>query len=190
MDELDKEFDFVVSAVSYWEPAAAKIHAMRKSVPGGMGHGCELETAFQLATRPELVKMAELAGAKYGPVGWDLVAPSNPTRTYMRRPRPAAGHAAIFGDPDQSHRRSRQRLHRCGGRRAGGDIQEPAGLLSGAALSGRLFASVDRIRPPAEIHRCQMRGVQEVFEQFVAPALVLQQRLAADEAKRRHYATG
>ena len=88
------EFEFIVSAVSYWEPAAAKIHAMRKSVPGGMGHGCELETAFQLATRPELVKMAELAGAKYGPVGWDLVAPSNPTRTYMRRPRPAAGHAA------------------------------------------------------------------------------------------------
>ena len=99
VDELDKDFDFVVSAVSYWEPAAAKIHAMRKSVPGGMGHGCELETAFQLATRPQLVKMAELAGAKYGPVGWDLVAPSNPTRTYMRRPRPAAGHAAIFGDP-------------------------------------------------------------------------------------------
>jgi hypothetical protein len=30
-----------------------------------------LETAFQLATRRELVKMAELAGAKYGPVGWE-----------------------------------------------------------------------------------------------------------------------
>jgi creatinine amidohydrolase len=102
VDELDKELDFIVSAVSYWEPAAAKIHAMRKSVAGGMGHGCELETAFQLATRPELVKMAELAGAKYGPVGWDLVAPSNPTRTYMRRPRPAAGHAAIFGDPTKA----------------------------------------------------------------------------------------
>jgi creatinine amidohydrolase len=102
VDELDKEHDFIVSAVSYWEPAAAKIHAMRKSVPGGMGHGCELETAFQLATRPDLVKMAELAGAKYGPVGWDLVAPSNPTRTYMRRPRPAAGHAAIFGDPTKA----------------------------------------------------------------------------------------
>ena len=33
VDELDKELDFIVSAVSYWEPAAAKIHAMRKSVP-------------------------------------------------------------------------------------------------------------------------------------------------------------
>ena len=102
VDELDRSFDFVVSAVSYWEPAADRIHAMRKSVVGGMGHGCELETSFQLATRPQLVKMAELATAKYGPVGWDLVAPTNPTRTYMRRPRPEAGHAAIFGDPTKA----------------------------------------------------------------------------------------
>jgi creatinine amidohydrolase len=102
VDELDKDFEFVVSAVSYWEPGADRIHAMRKSVAGGMGHGCELETSFQLATRPHLVKMAELAGAKYGPVAWDLVAPTNPTRTYMRRPRPDAGHAAIFGDPTKA----------------------------------------------------------------------------------------
>jgi creatinine amidohydrolase len=99
VDELDKEHVIKVSAVSYWEPGAAKVHALRKSVAGGMGHGCEFETAFQLATRPHLVKMDRLAGAKYGPVGWDLVAPTNPTRTYMRRPRPQAGHAAIFGDP-------------------------------------------------------------------------------------------
>ncbi len=102
IDELDREFEFVVSAVSYWEPAAERIHALRKSVVGGMGHGCEFETSFQLATRPHLVKMAELAGAKYGPVGWDLVASTNPTRTYMRRPRPAVGHAAIFGDPTRA----------------------------------------------------------------------------------------
>lgn len=99
VDELDTARNFKVSAVSYWEPAAAKVHALRKSVPGGMGHGCEFETAFQLATRPDLVKMERLAGAHYGPVGWDLVAPTQPTRTYMRRPRPEAGHAAIFGDP-------------------------------------------------------------------------------------------
>jgi creatinine amidohydrolase len=99
VDELDTQHTFKVSAVSYWEPGAAKIHELRKSVAGGMGHGCEFETAFQLATRPHLVKMEKLAGAKYGPVGWDLVAPTNPTRTYMRRPRPEAGHAAIFGDP-------------------------------------------------------------------------------------------
>jgi len=67
-----------------------------------MGHGCELETSFQLATRPELVKMERLPGVKYGPVGWDLVAPTNPTRTYMRRPRPEVGHAAIFGDPTKA----------------------------------------------------------------------------------------
>lgn len=99
IDELDEEHDFTVSAVSYWDPAAAEIHAMRKSVPGGMGHGCELEASFQLATRPDLVKMERLEGAYYGPVGWDLVAPTNPTRTYARRPRPQVGHAAIFGDP-------------------------------------------------------------------------------------------
>jgi creatinine amidohydrolase len=99
VDELDEKHTFKVSAVSYWEPAAAKIHAQRKSVPGGMGHGCEFETSFQLATRPNLVKMDRLEGAHYGPVGWDLVAPTEPVRTYMRRPRPAAGHAAIFGDP-------------------------------------------------------------------------------------------
>ena len=99
IDQLDSENEFKVSAVSYWEPAAGKINAMRKSVEGGMGHGGELETSFQLATRPELVKMNRLEGAHYGPVGWDLVAPTNPTRTYMRRPRPGVGHAAIFGDP-------------------------------------------------------------------------------------------
>jgi creatinine amidohydrolase len=99
VDELDAAHQFKVSAVSYWEPGAAKVNAMRKSVVGGMGHGCEFETSFQLATRPHLVKMDRLAGAKYGPVGWDLVAPTNPTRTYMKRPRPQAGHAAIFGDP-------------------------------------------------------------------------------------------
>jgi creatinine amidohydrolase len=102
VDEFDASFGFKVSAVSYWEPAAKKIHAMRKSVVGGMGHGCEFETSFQLATRPHLVKMDQLVGSKYGPVGWDLVAPTNPTRTYMRRPRPQAGHAAIFGDPTRA----------------------------------------------------------------------------------------
>ena len=99
VDELDTAHAIKVSAVSYWEPGAAKVNAMRKSVIGGMGHGCEFETGFQLATRPHLVKMDRLKGAKYGPVGWDLVAPTNPTRTYMKRPRPQAGHAAIFGDP-------------------------------------------------------------------------------------------
>ena len=102
VDELDEKHDFKVSAVSYWEPGAARIHEMRKSVAGGMGHGCEYETSFQLATRPDLVKMERLAGAHYGPVGWDLVAPTNPTGTYAKRPRPQAGHAAIFGDPTKA----------------------------------------------------------------------------------------
>jgi creatinine amidohydrolase len=102
IDELDDDHDFKVSAVSYWEPAADKIHSMRKSVEGGMGHAGELETSFQMATRPHLVKMDKLEGAHYGPVAWDLVAPTDPTRTYVRRPRPGAGHAAIFGDPTEA----------------------------------------------------------------------------------------
>ena len=99
IDEYDSTYDFMVSAVSYWEPAADIIHGMRKSKEGGMGHAGELETSFQLATRPNLVKMELLEGAHYGPVAWDLVAPTHPTRTYGKRPRPEAGHAAIFGDP-------------------------------------------------------------------------------------------
>jgi creatinine amidohydrolase len=69
VDELDDAHEFLVSAVSYWEPAASTIHALRHSIPGGMGRGCEFETSFQLATRPHLVKMEKLAGASYGPVG-------------------------------------------------------------------------------------------------------------------------
>ncbi len=99
IDELDNNFNFKVSAVSYWEPASEKINKMRKSKIGGMGHAGELETSFQLATRPELVKMELLKNTKYGPVAWDLVAKTGPTRTYSRRPRPEVGHAAIFGDP-------------------------------------------------------------------------------------------
>ena len=99
IDEYDTLYEFMVSAVSYWEPAAAEIHKMRKSAEGGMGHAGELETSFQLATRPHLVKMELLEGAHYGPVAWDLVAPTHPTRTYSKRPRPQVGHAAIFGDP-------------------------------------------------------------------------------------------
>ena len=99
VDELDTRYSFKVSAVSYWEPASEKIHLLRKSKIGGMGHAGELETSFQLAIRPDLVKMELLKDVHYGPVAWDLVAPTNPTRTYVRRPRPEVGHAAIFGDP-------------------------------------------------------------------------------------------
>lgn len=99
IDELDEQYNFKVSAVSYWEPASEKIDKMRKSKVGGMGHAGELETSFQLAVRPELVKMNLLKDARYGPVAWDLVAKTGPTRTYSRRPRPEKGHAAIFGDP-------------------------------------------------------------------------------------------
>lgn len=99
IDDLDERFDFKVTAVSYWEPGAARIHALRKSNVGGMGHGCEFETSFQLATRPELVHMDRLKGVYAPLVGWDLVAPGEPSRTYARRPNPETNHASIFGDP-------------------------------------------------------------------------------------------
>jgi len=102
IDDLDAEHDFKVTAVSYWEPGAAAIHALRNSAVGGMGHGCEFETSFQLATRPELVHMDRLKGVKAPLVGWDLVAPMVPVRTYAKRPRPKVGHPAIFGDPHQA----------------------------------------------------------------------------------------
>ena len=99
VDDLDEKHDFKVTAVSYWEPGAGIIHALRHSEVGGMGHAGEFETSFQLAVRPELVKMATMDGVETTPVAWDLVAPMAPVRTYARRPRPERGHPAIFGLP-------------------------------------------------------------------------------------------
>ncbi|RDD62190.1 creatininase family protein [Ferruginivarius sediminum] len=99
VDDLDEQFNFKVTAFSYWEPGAKQIHALRKSEVGGMGHAGEFETSFQLSVRPELVHMDRLGGVHAPLVGWDLVAPMEPVRTYGRRPRPAKGHAAIFGNP-------------------------------------------------------------------------------------------
>ncbi|MBE04856.1 MAG: hypothetical protein CMD67_06950 [Gammaproteobacteria bacterium] len=102
IDDLDSEFDFMVTAVSYWEPGAKQIHELRKSNVGGMGHGGEFETSFQLATRPSLVHMDRLEGVYAPLVGWDLVAPVTPSRTYRRRPTPETNHASIFGDPHEA----------------------------------------------------------------------------------------
>jgi creatinine amidohydrolase len=99
VDDLDGEYDFKVTAVSYWEPGALAAHALRKSEVGGMGHAGEYETSFQLATRPELVHMDRLEGVYAPLVGWDLIAPMTPVRTYGRRPNPQTNHASIFGDP-------------------------------------------------------------------------------------------
>jgi creatinine amidohydrolase len=99
IDDFDVDYAPTVTAVSYWEPAASRIHAMRKSEVGGMGHGCEFETSFQLAVRPELVDMPAIRGVETPLVGWDLVAPGPPSRTYAMRPSPESNHTSIFGDP-------------------------------------------------------------------------------------------
>ena len=105
IDDLDDR-DITVTAVSYWEPGAAAVHALRSSDVGGMGHGGEFETSFQLATRPELVRMDRLEGVYAPLVGWDLVAPVMPARTYRKRPTPATNHASIFGDPHKASAQS------------------------------------------------------------------------------------
>jgi creatinine amidohydrolase len=99
MDSQPPDSPAKVTAVSYWEPGALHVHDLRKSEVGGMGHACELETSFQLATRPELVKMQTLEDVDPPLVGWDLVAPGEPARTYARWPAPGKQHPAIFGDP-------------------------------------------------------------------------------------------
>jgi creatinine amidohydrolase len=99
IDGLPRDSEATVTAVSYWEPGAVRVHALRRSRLGGMGHACEFETSVQLATRPELVKMDRLANVRPPLVGWDLVGPSEPARTYGRWPAPSAEHPAIFGDP-------------------------------------------------------------------------------------------
>ena len=93
---------FKVSAVSYWEPAADKVHAIRKSVTGGMGHGCD--SRRRSSWRPARTSSRWTASR----------APSTgrSAGTWWRRPtRPAltpavhdpeAGHAAIFGDPTKA----------------------------------------------------------------------------------------
>ena len=112
VDELDLEFDFKVTAVSYWEPGANAIHALRTSKVGGMGHGGEFETSFQLKTRPKLVHMERLEGVYTPLVGWDLVAPVTPARTYSRRPDPETNHASVFGDPHVASAESGDRFIR------------------------------------------------------------------------------
>ena len=99
-----------ISALSYWEPAAAELHALRRSPVGGMGHACELETSFQLATRPHLVHMERLDGVHAPLVAWDLVAPVEPARTYAPFPTAAAGHPAIFGAPQTASAESGERF--------------------------------------------------------------------------------
>lgn len=108
VDDLDDDHDFKVTAVSYWEPGASRVHELRKSDVGGMGHGGEFETSFQLAVRPELVKMETMEGVETTPVAWDLVAPMEPVRTYAKRPRPKRGHPAIFGLPHTASAESGQ----------------------------------------------------------------------------------
>jgi len=98
-DVYHREPDLQVTALSYWEPASASIHQVRHSAVGGMGHGCEFETSLQLALRPDLVRLDRLEGVETPLVGWDLVAPGSPARTYGPHPDPEAGHPAIFGDP-------------------------------------------------------------------------------------------
>lgn len=99
VDDLDERYDFQVTNVSYWEPAMRAIDELRASERGGMGHGGEFETSFQLATRPQLVAMERLEGVKMPLVGWDLTEAGERSRTYGRRPNLSTNHASIFGDP-------------------------------------------------------------------------------------------
>ena len=99
VDQVDTDEPLEISALSYWEPGAARVHAIRKSAVGGMGHACELETSTHLWSRPHLVHMDRLEGVDTPLVGWDLVAPMPAARTYQVWPEAAAKDVAVFGDP-------------------------------------------------------------------------------------------
>jgi creatinine amidohydrolase len=99
VDEVGTADPLEISALSYWEPGAARVHAIRKSAVGGMGHACELETSVHLWSRPHLVHMDRLEGVETPLVGWDLVAPGPAARTYQVWPEAAAKDVAVFGDP-------------------------------------------------------------------------------------------
>ena len=110
VDAYAHKLPIQMTAVSYWEPAAAAVHALRRSKVGGMGHACEMETSVQLATRPHLVKMERLEGVETPIVRWDLVAPVEPYRTYVSWPTAAGGHPGIFGDPRSASAESGERF--------------------------------------------------------------------------------
>ena len=90
VDEHGHRHPVQITALSYWEPSAAELHALRRSKVGGMGHACELETSFQLAHRPQLVHMERLEGVHTPLVGgtWSPGRALAPTR--HGRPPPAA----------------------------------------------------------------------------------------------------
>ena len=50
-----------IAALTYFTLAREAIAALRRSVPGGMGHACEFETAMLLHVHPELVHMDRAA---------------------------------------------------------------------------------------------------------------------------------
>lgn len=52
----DKYAEIVVGGSCYWDIARDEINALRKSPPGGISHGCELEAAMMMSLRPEVVK--------------------------------------------------------------------------------------------------------------------------------------
>ena len=100
IDDLDEECDFKVTVVNFWEPAAPEIQKVRNSAPGGIGHGCELETSIQLATRPELVHVDRLETVPKPPmVVWDAIAGPLSAYTYARRPNLETNPSSVFGDP-------------------------------------------------------------------------------------------
>ena len=79
---ITNETDAICAMVSWWSliPKALFAELRESEKPGGMAHGCELETSVLLHLRPELVQM-ELAekDISFAPTEffyWDLETPS------------------------------------------------------------------------------------------------------------------
>ena len=56
----DKYPDVVVAGADYWSLAKDEINQLRKSPPGGIGHGCEFEAAMMMHLRPETVRREKI----------------------------------------------------------------------------------------------------------------------------------
>jgi len=78
---ISNQTDAVAALISWWSLADPALSEIRESeCPGGLAHGCELETSVILHFRPDLVQM-ELAerDISYRPgrfIHWDLQKPS------------------------------------------------------------------------------------------------------------------
>ena len=112
IDDLDGDFDFKVTAVSYWsrERRRSTAYATRTSVEWDMA--ASSKRRFSSQPDPSSSSSTGSRASKPPLVGWDLVAPGDPVRTYGPAARARFGPSVDLRRPTPGERAGRQGLHR------------------------------------------------------------------------------